>query len=71
MRRKRGIYISAGFILMFSALFFFDTSGIVSAIAAAVAIHELGHVAALYALGAKPTLLTAGLGGLSWITPAG
>ena len=46
MRRTRWS-ISAGAILLAALLYFFDGSGVMSALAPAALAHELGHVAAL------------------------
>ena len=51
------IEISAGFMLMVSLLWLLDTSGILSAMLPAVLIHELGHVLALAACGARVSAL--------------
>lgn len=45
--------ISAGAIVLFSLLFFFDDTGAVSAMVPAVALHELGHLAAMRYYGAR------------------
>lgn len=49
------IQVSAGAILLFAALYFFDTTGILSAVLPAVIVHELGHFLALRMLGARIT----------------
>ena len=48
-----------------SALYFFDTSGVFSAMLPAVMAHELGHVIALRICGARVTRLRLGIEGLS------
>lgn len=55
----------AGFILLISIIYFFDTEGIIAALMPAVAVHELGHMAVLIFLGAPPRRLTACLSGFS------
>jgi len=45
--------ISAGAIVLFSLIFFFDDTGAVSAMIPAAAIHELGHLIALRHYGAR------------------
>ena len=54
-----------GFVLLISAIYFFDTQGIIAALMPAVFIHELGHMAVLVFLGAPPRKLTASLSGFS------
>lgn len=63
--KKRKITVSAGFILMAAALFFFDESGFVLAALPAIAAHEAGHALTLRALGARPRTLHADTSGLS------
>lgn len=57
--------IGGGFLLLLALVWFFDDDGLLPPLAAAVSAHELGHVAALYALGARPARLRASLSGLS------
>lgn len=57
MRRKLSLSISAGAALLFSALYFFDGSGLFSALLAAAFAHEAGHFAALRLCGARVTAL--------------
>ena len=45
--------ISAGALLIFALAYFFDGSGMLSALLPAAAVHEAGHVAALLACGAR------------------
>ncbi len=47
--------MSAGFIMLISALIFFDDSGLISALILAAALHELGHYLALCACGVSVT----------------
>lgn len=49
------IQVGAGFIVFAALLYFFDGSGLVSAIVPAVAAHELGHALALRLAGARVT----------------
>ncbi len=46
-------YASPQFLLFAAVLFFFDSTGLVSAAVPAIAVHELGHVAALHLCGCK------------------
>jgi stage IV sporulation protein FB len=39
--------ISAGALLIFALAYFFDSSGVTSALLPAIAVHEMGHMAAL------------------------
>jgi hypothetical protein len=59
------LHLGPGFVLLIAVLYFFDTSGLLLALAPAVAIHELGHMAALVSLGNPPRALKASLSGLS------
>lgn len=59
------LHLGAGFAVLFALSYFFDESGIVSALVPAVMIHELGHMAALVALGCPPRALNATLSGFS------
>ena len=52
MSRLR-IHVSPGALLIFALSLFFDPGGAVSALIPAAAAHELGHIAALRALGAR------------------
>ena len=56
---------SAGFAVLISVVYFYDNDGILAAMFPAVIIHELGHIAALFALGSPPRALNAGLAGFS------
>jgi Zn-dependent protease len=57
VRRKLSLSISAGAALLFSALYFFDGSGLFSAMLAAALAHETGHLLALRFCGARVTAL--------------
>lgn len=54
----------AAAVLLLAALYFFDTSGLFSAILPAVAAHEFGHALALRLCGARVTQLRFELSGL-------
>lgn len=56
--------VSAGGILLFAALFFFDETGVFSAIVPAVAVHEAGHVLAIRLFGGRIYSLKLELTGL-------
>lgn len=45
--------VSAGAVLLFALLYFFDDAGLISALAPAALAHELGHAAALLSCGAR------------------
>ena len=47
------IYVSSAAALLLGALYFFDDTGILSAVLPAVLVHELGHMLALWSFGAK------------------
>ena len=49
--------VSAGALLLFALTWFFDTGGVFAALVPAVAVHELGHIAALRLSGAHLTRL--------------
>ncbi len=55
MRRGPSFSVSAGAALLFSILFFLDRSGLLSALLAAAAAHEAGHLLALRLAGARLT----------------
>ena len=55
--------ISAGAILLFALMYFFDAIGVVSAMLPAALIHELGHVAALRLCHCRLTRVRVGLTG--------
>ncbi len=57
--------ISPGFLLLLALVWFFDDGGLLPPLAAAVAVHEAGHIAALYAFGARPVRLRASLSGFA------
>ena len=54
----------AGALLLFALAYFFDGSGVVAAVLPAVAVHELGHLLALWAAGAQVRDIRVGLLGL-------
>ena len=56
--------ISAGAVLLFALMYFFDGSGIVSAALPAVLVHELGHVLFLRLRGKRLTRVRVALSGL-------
>ena len=49
--------VSAGALLLFALVWFFDTGGVFAALVPAVAVHELGHIALLRLSGAQLTRL--------------
>lgn len=55
--RRFQIYASPQFLLFAALLFFFDTTGLVSAAVPAAVVHELGHVLALGLCGCRITRL--------------
>lgn len=55
--------ISAGAILLFALMYFFDAIGVVTAMLPAALIHELGHVAALRLCHCRLTRVSIGLTG--------
>jgi Zn-dependent protease len=57
VKRGPSFSVSAGAALLFSLLFFFDGSGLISALLAAAAVHEAGHLLALRLAGARLTAL--------------
>ena len=66
----------AGFVALFAIIYFFDSEGIMPALVPTIAVHELGHMAALIIMGASPTRLDATLLGfrldyVSDLKPAG
>lgn len=65
MRQRPRLRIGAGAALLLAALYFFDDSGVFSAMLPAVLAHELGHVLALRLGGARLTRLRLGAEGLS------
>ncbi|MGI5978435.1 MAG: site-2 protease family protein [Oscillospiraceae bacterium] len=64
-RPRFRLKLGSGFVLLLALLWFFDDDGLLPPLAVAVAVHELGHIAALYAFGARPTRLRASLSGFS------
>ena len=60
----RRLEISAGFVLLIAALYFFDESGLLAAMLPAVAVHEAGHLLALAAQGAGVRRIHADVSGL-------
>lgn len=56
--------ISAGAVLLLALMYFFDGSGLVSALAAAALFHEAGHYALLRVLGARVTRVSLSVFGL-------
>lgn len=59
------VRISAGFVLLIALVVFFDEVGLVAACIPVIAVHELGHAAAMRCFGAKPVRLNATASGLS------
>lgn len=57
--------VSGGFLLLLALVFFFDDGSFLPPLFVAVAVHEAGHIAALYAFGARPVRLKASLSGFS------
>lgn len=57
--------ISAGAVLLFALMYFFDGSGLVSAAIPAVLVHELGHVLFLRLQGKRLTRVRVALSGLT------
>ena len=57
------IKLGSGFLLFFALIFFFDDSGLLSALFPAVLMHELGHIFLMLFFGAHPTQLKATLSG--------
>lgn len=56
--------VSAGAVLTFALIYFFDGSGVVSAAVPAVAAHELGHCLALWLCGKRLCRVTVSLAGI-------
>ena len=56
--------VSAGAILVFALLYFFDDAGLFAALAPAVMVHELGHVAALRSFRARLRRVSVGVFGI-------
>ncbi len=63
--RKGFLTASAGFILLFSAIYFFDDRGILAALIPAVLAHEAGHCLCLRAFGARLKSIRLDLTGVS------
>lgn len=51
--KRFNVYASPQFLLFAALLFFFDTTGLVSAAVPAAAVHEIGHVLALRVCGCR------------------
>jgi len=47
------LHVSAGFLLLAGALWLLDSGGVMSALLPAAAVHELGHIAAIAAMGGR------------------
>ena len=62
--QKKFITVSAGFLLLFAALYFFDDTGLLSSFVPAVVAHEAGHALALWLKGVKITGLHFSLSGI-------
>ena len=62
--KRPTVTVSSAFLLFVAVLYFFDDSGLLSAVIPAVAIHELSHFFALRCMGAVPTRLSIGMSGL-------
>ena len=59
------VRLSAGFVLLWSLLYFFDDGGWLVIVAASALVHELGHWAAMRAFGKRIKLLSFTLGGIN------
>lgn len=57
MLRWRRIEISGGFLLLWAALYYLDSQGVVPWAALAALLHELGHYAALRCFGGRAALV--------------
>ncbi len=57
--------LGSGFILLFALIYFFDGSGLFSALVPAILVHECGHMLALLLCGAYPLRLNATLSGFA------
>ncbi len=57
------VEVTGGFLLLAAALYYLDDQGILLWAALACAIHELGHVLAIYALGGRVSRLRVSLSG--------
>jgi Zn-dependent protease len=64
-KQRFRLEFSSGFLLLLALICFFDDNGFLPPLAAAAFAHELGHVAALYAFGARPKCLRASLSGFA------
>lgn len=62
--KRPAVTVSSPFLLFVAVLYFFDDSGLLSAVIPAAVIHELGHFFALRGMGAVPTRLHIGMSGL-------
>lgn len=58
------ITVSSPFLLLAAILYFFDDSGLLSAIVPAVVLHELSHLLALRCMGASVTRISVSITGL-------
>ena len=56
--------VSAGAVLLFALMYFFDGSGLVSAAVPAVLVHELGHLIPLWLTGQRLRRISVGVFGL-------
>ena len=65
MRPRLKTKISGGFVFLISLLLFLDEGGILAAALPAVAIHELCHMGAMRAFGARPAALTLTMSGMA------
>ena len=65
MTHKSRVQIGAAPALVLAALYFFDSSGVFSAMLPAVLAHEAGHALALHIVGARFRRLRLGIEGLS------
>ena len=64
-RPRFRLEVGSGFLLLLALIWFFDDGGFLPPLAAAICAHELGHIAALYAFGTRPTRLRASLSGFA------
>ncbi|MCL2547011.1 MAG: hypothetical protein FWE06_07460 [Oscillospiraceae bacterium] len=59
------VKLSAGFVLLWSLLYFFDTGGWLPLVAFAALVHELGHWLAMRVFGKRVSQLSFGIGGIN------